>query len=580
MCGIAGYIGKKKAAELLLKSIKNLEYRGYDSVGMVTSSEGKIHIRKGAGKVDEVNAKLDFPSMPGTVGIAHTRWATHGKPSDRNAHPHISYSGKIAIAHNGIIENYLELKESLQGIEFKSDTDSEVLAHLIEKNYQGNLLKAVQLSLKMVIGTYAICVINTNSEEIVVARNGSPLAIGIGKGENFVGSDVSAFVAHTKKVIYLNDFESAEIRTNSVSIFNNEGKKISREPKTIDWDIEKAQKGGYKHFMLKEIHEQPQVVRDSISIPVFFPMKERPSRIFIVACGTAGYAGLVGKYIIEKSARIPVEVAYASEFRYAEPIIGKDDLFIAISQSGETADTLAALRLAKQKGAHTLAIINVMDSTIARESDAVIYTRAGPEIGVASTKAFISQLVVLYKLAAELSGKKYDLTTIPQKIDAILSQEEKIKETAKKYFLAHNFLYIGRNLNFPIALEGALKLKEISYIHAEGYASGEMKHGPIALVSDEVPTVAIAPRDSTYSKIVSNMQEIKARNGKIIAVASEKDGEIAKHADDILPIPTTEEDLYPLLTVVPLQLLAYYIADLRECDIDKPRNLAKSVTVE
>lgn len=580
MCGIAGYIGKKKAAELLLKSIKNLEYRGYDSVGMVTSSEGKIHIRKGAGKVDEVNSKLDFPSMPGTVGIAHTRWATHGKPSDRNAHPHVSASGKIAIAHNGIIENYLELKDSLHGIEFKSDTDSEVLAHLVEKNYKGNLLKAVRDSLKSVIGTYAICAINTNSEEIVVARNGSPLAIGIGQGENFVGSDVSAFVAHTKKVIYLNDFETAEIRADSVFIFDKDGKKLKREPKAINWDIEKAQKGGYKHFMLKEIHEQPQVVRDSISIPVSLPIKGKPDKIFIVACGTAGYAGLVGKYIIEKSARIPVEVAYASEFRYSDPVIGKGDLFIAISQSGETADTLAALRLAKQKGARTLGIINVMESTIARESDSVIYTRAGPEIGVASTKAFISQLVVLYKIAEALGGKKHDLSKIPSKIEDIFRQEDKIKSIARKYFLAHNFLYIGRNFNFPIALEGALKLKEISYIHAEGYASGEMKHGPIALVSDEVPAVAIAPRDSTYPKIVSNMQEIKARNGKIIAVATEKDEEIAKHADDILSIPTTEEDLYPLLTVVPLQLLAYYIADLRECDIDKPRNLAKSVTVE
>ena len=580
MCGIAGYIGKKKASELLLKSIKNLEYRGYDSIGMATVSEGEIRMKKGKGKVSEVDSSMNFSSLSGSMGIAHTRWATHGEPSEKNAHPHLSTSGKIAIVHNGIIENYLELKEEMKDCEYKSETDSEVVAHLLEKNYSGNLKDAVLKTINQLHGTYAICAIRPDTNEIVVARNGSPLAIGIGEEENFIGSDVSAFVEHTRKVIYLDDFQIASIKENSIEIYDGKSNPVSLETKTINWDVEKAQKQGYKHFMLKEIHEQPQIVRDSLSIPIEPNLEDNPRKIFIVACGTAGYAGLTGKYIFEKYTRIPVEVVYASEFRYSNPVIGQKDLFISISQSGETADTLAALRLAKQKGAKTLGIINVAESTIARESDAVIYTRAGPEIGVASTKAFISQLVVLYKLAEKLSGIQIDLSKIPEKIETILLQEENIREIAKKYFKVYNFLYIGRNFNFPIALEGALKLKEISYIHAEGYASGEMKHGPIALVCDEVPTVAIAPKDSIYPKVVSNMQEIKARNGNILAVATEGDESIKAHATDILYIPETKEELYPLLSVVPLQLLAYHIADLRDCDIDKPRNLAKSVTVE
>ena len=580
MCGIAGYIGKRKASEILLKSIKNLEYRGYDSVGMATLSNGTILLRKGKGKVAEVDSALGFSSMEGTLGSVHSRWATHGSPSERNAHPHLSPSGTIAIVHNGIIENYLELKEGMKGNGFRSETDSEVIAHLLEKNYSGSLKDATLESVKKLNGTYAICAFHPASNELVVARNGSPLAIGIGEGENFIGSDVSAFVEHTKKVIYLEDSEVAVVRADSVEIFNRDGVPVSREAKSIGWDIEKAQKQGYRHFMLKEIHEQPQVVRDSLSIPISLGMQEKPRKIFIVACGTAGYAGLTGKYILERYTRIPVEVAHASEFRYSDPVIGPGDLFISISQSGETADTLAALRLAKQKGAHTLGIINVQESTIARESDSVIYTRAGPEIGVASTKAFISQLVVLYRLAEKLSGESLPLNSIPEKMQGLLSRENEVRELAKKYFRAHNFLYIGRGFNFPIALEGALKLKEISYAHAEGYASGEMKHGPIALVCEDVPTVAIAPRDSVYSKAVSNMQEIRARSGKIIAIATEGDSGISKHATDVLYIPETEEALYPLLSVVPLQLFAYHVADLRGCDIDKPRNLAKSVTVE
>ncbi len=580
MCGIAGYIGKRNAGELLLNSIKNLEYRGYDSVGMCTLSKGAISLRKGKGKVSEAAPELGFSSLSGKTGIAHTRWGTHGVPSEKNAHPHLSPSGKIAIVHNGIIENYLQIKEGLGDTGFRSDTDSEVIAHLLEKNYSGNLKDAMLKTMKVLNGTYAVCAVCADSEEVVVARNGSPLAIGLGEGENFIGSDVSAFVEHTKKVVYLEDFEMATIREGSVEVFDGEGKQVSPEVKQIDWDVECAQKQGYKHFMLKEIYEQPRVVRESISAPFDFEMESRPERIFIVACGTAAYAGLTGKYILEKQARIPVEVAPASEFRYSNPVIGENDLFVAISQSGETADTLAALRLAKQKGAKTLGIINVKESTIAREADSVVYTAAGPEIGVASTKAFMSQLVALYRLSSKLSGKELPLSSLPGKIEQILSRGENIRETAKKYFRVYNFLYMGRNFNFPVAMEGALKLKEISYIHAEGYASGEMKHGPIALVCDEVPTVAIAPRDSVYPKMVSNMQEIRARNGRILAVSTEGDKAISEYSTDVFVIPETEEELYPFLTVVPLQLFAYHVADLRDCDVDKPRNLAKSVTVE
>lgn len=578
MCGIAGYAGRKKAAGLLLKSISNLEYRGYDSVGLATLEGGAIHSRKGSGRVSEVAERLDFSSLPGTSGIAHTRWATHGIPSEKNAHPHLSCSRKFAIVHNGIIENYLELKEELKGCTFSSDTDSEVIAHLLEKNYSGSLKDALLGTLGQLKGTYAICALHAGTEGIAVARNGSPLVIGLGDGENFIGSDVSAFMEHTKKVIYLDDFEAGIITGSSVEIFDSSGRAVQKSPSTLDWDLEQAQKQGYPHFMLKEIHEQPRVIRDSLSIEV--PQLQKPEKIFIAACGTAGYAGLVGKYAIEKFSRIPVEVAPASEFRYSSPVIGKGDLFISISQSGETADTLAALRLAKGKGAQTLGIINVHESTIARESGAVIYTRAGPEIGVASTKAFTSQLVALYKLAEAFSDKKFSLDSLPGKVQSVLDSEGTIAKIAEKYFRVYNFLYTGRGFNYPIALEGALKLKEISYIHAEGYASGEMKHGPIALVCDEVPTVAIAPMDSVYSKSVSNMQEIRARKGRIIAVATQGDGEIGKHATDVIYIPETDEELYPFLSVAALQLFAYHVASLRDCDIDKPRNLAKSVTVE
>ncbi|MBU0535508.1 MAG: glutamine--fructose-6-phosphate transaminase (isomerizing) [Nanoarchaeota archaeon] len=579
MCGIIGYIGSKEAYNILLQGLKRLEYRGYDSagIGITDSKTGKIVLNKAVGRVEKLKGK----EIKGTIGLGHTRWATHGKPTLENAHPHLDCSGKIAIVHNGIIENYLELKDRLKKKHtFSSETDSEVIAHLISENYKGDLRKAVMESINDLYGTYALCIIHQDKKEIVVARNGSPIVIGLGEKENLVASDVSALVEHTKRVIYLDDLEMAVLKQDSVEIFDKDGKKIEKNIVTIDWDLTQAEKAGFKHFMVKEIHEQPDIIRNTLNLEMP-KIKNDFKRIFIVACGTAWHAGLVGKYILEKHARIPVTVDVASEFRYMDPIIGKGDLFIAISQSGETADTLAALRLAKKKGAKTLGIINVMNSTIARECDDVIYTRAGIEIGVASTKAYISQLIVLYMLAESLSGKEINgLKDLAAKALKTVDLKVKAQEIAKKYFRVYNFLFIGRNINYPTALEGALKLKEISYIHAEGYSAGEMKHGPIALVTDQVPTVAIAPKDSVYSKMVSNMQEIKARNGRIIAIATEGDKDIARYADDIIYIPKTEEILTPVLAVIPLQLLAYSIADMRDCDVDKPRNLAKSVTVE
>ncbi|MBI4149937.1 glutamine--fructose-6-phosphate transaminase (isomerizing) [Candidatus Woesearchaeota archaeon] len=573
MCGIIGYVGYREAEKILLKGLHELEYRGYDSAGIAIVNSG-LQVNKVVGRV----ANLENKGLVGTFGIGHTRWATHGKPTVKNAHPHTDCTGNMALIHNGIIENYLEIKNKLKEHAFKSDTDSEVLLHLIEECYGGDLKKAVLDALKEVKGAYAFCVIHQDHQEIVVARNGSPVVLGLGERENFIASDVSALVPYTKRVVYLNDFELAVVKENGISIFDFKNKQLQPAVKTVDWDAVIAEKKGYKHFMLKEIFEQPMVVRNSLVAPFNLDVKAR--KIFIVACGTAGYAGLTGKYIIERLAKLPVEFDIASEFRYKDPLIGKDDLLIAISQSGETADTLAALRLAKEKGARTLGIINVRDSTIAREADAVIYTIAGPEIGVASTKAFLAQLVMLYRIAEKLSHTQLDMSAIPQHLQTILTKSDVIREIAKKYCRVYNFLFIGRNLNYPIALEGALKMKEISYIHAEGYASGEMKHGPIALVTDEVPTVAIVPKDGVYEKMISNIEEVKARNGRVIAIATEGDEEIQRHATDIIYIPKGEELFTPLLTVVPLQLLAYHIADLRNCDVDKPRNLAKSVTVE
>ncbi len=599
MCGIIGYVGSKKVVDVLVTGLERLEYRGYDSAGVAVlqhSEHGSgLALNKVVGRVSDLKqhlANVQASAYPAGVsaGIAHTRWATHGQPNEANAHPHMDCSGKISIVHNGIIENFLEIKSRLTHHTFSSKTDTEVIAHLIEEYYIecGNLKKAVQLAIKDIHGTYALCVIHKSKNEIIVARNGSPLLLGLGENETFVASDVSAIIEHTKRVVYLNDFETGVIRHDSYEVFDKDGRLLEKDVKTIDWSLEQSQKQGFKHFMMKEMHEQPHVVSETarISFDTLTDKSGKPfdlstyKKIFIVACGSASYAGLAGKYVLEQAGRIPVELDVASEFRYRKPLIGEGDLLIVVSQSGETADTLAAMRLAKEKGAATLGIINVVDSTIAREADAVLYTRAGPEICVASTKAFISQLVVFYRLAEKLGGKQLGLEQIPALIQRILDQKDAIYTVAQKYYKVYNFIYIGRNMNYPIALEGALKLKEISYIHAEGYASGEMKHGPIALVTDEVPTVAIVPRDSVYPKMISNIQEIRARNGKVIALASEGDEEIKQHCTDVIYIPMINELLNPLLTVVVAQLFAYYMADLRHCDIDKPRNLAKSVTVE
>lgn len=579
MCGIIGYIGEKEANDILISGLEKLEYRGYDSAGVAVVHEGKININKKKGRVEILKT---LPHLPGTYGVGHSRWSTHGVPSDRNAHPFTDQANQFAVVHNGIIENYLELKEELrkEGVEFSSDTDSEVIVHLIAKNYFGNITEAVLKTIKKLQGAYAFCVIKADSQEIIGARNGSPLVIGMGRKENFFASDVSAIIEHTRDVIYLNDFQIARITTENVEVFNFQGQEEALDVREVNWTLEKAQKQGYKHFMLKEIFEQPDVIKETLKVPI--NVQKNFSRIIVVACGTASYASLVGKYIIEEVAKIPVIYEIASEFRYKEPLLNKDDLVIVISQSGETADTLAAVRLAKEKGAKTLGIVNVIDSTIAREVDERIYTRAGPEIGVASTKAFISQLIIMYKLAFHLAGKEFNGqgTEIESKIKEVLAKHEEIKSLAKKYYLYQNFLYIGRNRNFPLALEGALKLKEISYIHAEAYPAGELKHGPIALVSEEMPTLAICPRDSVYSKTFSNIEEIKAREGKIITIATEGDKEIKKVSNDIIYIPKVDEILYPLLCTIPLQLFAYYIADMKECDVDKPRNLAKAVCVE
>jgi len=578
MCGIIGYIGEKEANDILITGLERLEYRGYDSAGISTLKYNQVFLNKSEGRV----AVLKDKKLPGTIGIGHTRWATHGRPSDKNAHPFIDGNNQFVVVHNGIIENYLEIKEGLRkaGINFSSDTDSEVIVHLISECYQGNLKDAVLKAVRRLQGSFALCVIKNDHSEIIGARNGSPLLVGLGVNENFLASDASAVVEHTKNVVYVNDFEIVQLKKDELHIFDFKGEEKKYAVKRIDWDLEQAQKQGYKHFMLKEIFEQPDVITESMNINFDnLPLKKDFSRIIMVACGTASYAGLIGKYLIEKLAKIPVQWEIASEFRYKEAMINENDLVIAISQSGETADTLAAIKLAKEKGAQTLGIVNVVDSTIAREVGKVIYTRAGPEIGVASTKAFTSQLIALYKLAFHLDGKR-EFGNLAEEVQKVLALNEQIKELAQRYFDYQSFLYIGRNLMYPLALEGALKLKEISYIHAEAYPAGELKHGPIALVSKEVPTFALCPQDSVYDKTISNIEEIKARSGKIVALATEGDEKIKQICSDVIYVPKVEEIFYPLLAAVVVQLFAYHIADMRECDIDKPRNLAKSVTVE
>jgi len=612
MCGIVAYIGKQKAAPILIEGLKQLEYRGYDSAGLAVAEKGSISRVRSVGKVANLEEKIGNKKISGSVGIAHTRWATHGKPSDKNSHPHCDCTGNIHLVHNGIIENYQELKNALvkKRHKFTSETDTEVVAHLIEEfGKKLDFKNAVLEALKMIRGTFGLAIISSQEPgKIIVARNGSPLVLGIGEKEFVVASDVSAIVRHTDKVIYLDDGEVAEITKEGFEVTNTKNKIVSKKITKLDWTVEKSQKGGFPHYMLKEIFEQPDSIQNGIrgriekflteeSAPVLGgldPVEERMrniDKIVIVACGTSYYSGLVGEYILEEYAGIPTEVEYASEFRYRKPLLDKKTAVVAISQSGETADTLAAIREAKNKGALTLGIVNVVGSTIARETDAGTYALSGPETGVASTKAFTSQLTILILWAlmfgrqrgmSFVMGKRIasELKKIPPIIEKMLKKSAEIKKIAKKYAKAKDFLYLGRKYNFPIALEGALKLKEISYIHAEGYASGEMKHGTIALIDEHFPSFFICPRDSVYEKNVSGMQEIKARGGRIIAIATEGDREIKKIADDVIHIPKTLEMLTPMLSVVPLQLFAYYVAVLNGRDVDKPRNLAKSVTVE
>jgi glucosamine--fructose-6-phosphate aminotransferase (isomerizing) len=609
MCGIIGYIGKRKAQSILIDGLKRLEYRGYDSAGVAIMDNKKIHILKAVGKVANLEDKLLRKNILGNLGIAHTRWATHGKPNDRNSHPHQDCSGKINLVHNGIIENYLELKNELEknGHNFKSETDSEVIAHQIEEfNKTMGYEEAVVATLKKIKGTYGLAIINENQpNKIVIARNGSPLVLGIGRDEYIVASDVSAIIHYTRKVVYLDDGELAVINKDGFEIRNIKNKIQNKEINNLDWSLEKAEKQGYAHFMLKEIFEQPNTIDDAIRGRILEEeglarlgglsnvLKElrKIKKIIIVSCGTSYYAGLVGEYMLEEYAGIPTEVEYASEFRYRKPILDKNTAVIAISQSGETADTLAAIREAKNKGALTLGIINTVGSTIARETDAGTYNHAGVEIGVASTKAFTSQLSILVLLTLYLgrqremslvTGRRIakEMKKISKLVKDILLQEKNINQIAKKYSKYQNFLYLGRKYNFPIACEGSLKIKEISYVHAEGYPTGEMKHGPIALIDKNFPSIFIIPKDSVYEKNISGMQEIKARGGKIIAIATEGDKEVAKVADDVIYIPKTLEMLTPILSVIPLQLLAYYVGVARGLDVDKPRNLAKSVTVE
>ena len=613
MCGIVGYIGKQQAYPILIKGLQRLEYRGYDSAGIALMNDGNLNVYKAKGKVVDLVRFAEQQDIQGTIGIAHTRWATHGEPNQVNAHPHYSQSEELALIHNGIIENYAVLKEGLKkhGFTFNSETDTEVLIQLIEyvkKSNNVDLTTAVQLALNQVVGAYAIAVIEKGKPDIIVAaRKGSPLVVGIGEGEFFIASDATPIVEYTNQVVYVGDEEIVTLeRDKEIKIKTISNVEKTPEIKKLEMTLSQLEKGGFPHFMIKEIFEQPQTLSDSmrgrvnvdennITLSGFIDNKEKflnAKRIIITACGTSWHAGLIGMYAIEEFARIPVEVEYSSEFRYRKPVINKDDIVIPISQSGETADTLAAVELAKSKGAFIFGICNVVGASIPRNTHSGCYTHAGPEIGVASTKAFTAQVTVLTMLAliigrekGTLSEEQYlrtvqELGRIPEKIKYILNQNDAIAQFAKTFTYAQNFIYMGRGYNFPVALEGALKLKEISYIHAEGYPAAEMKHGPIALISQEMPVVVIATSAGMYDKVVSNIQEIKARKGKIISVITEGDTVVKNLSDYSISIPDTEECLVPLLAAIPLQLMAYHIAVVKGCDVDQPRNLAKSVTVE
>jgi glucosamine--fructose-6-phosphate aminotransferase (isomerizing) len=611
MCGIIGVVGTKPAQGVLVEGLRKLEYRGYDSAGLACISEGKLELRRAVGKLANLEKVLELRPLQATVGLGHTRWATHGRPSELNAHPHTDCTGTLAVIHNGIVENYRALRRELteKGHAFKSETDTEVLAHLIEENLQAGsgLLDAVRASLARVEGTYGLGVVSQSEPDMLIAaRRGSPLVLGLGEGENLIASDVPALLSHTRQVLFLEDGDIAVLRRRSLEVYDFRNQAVERQPVRIQWSPAQAEKSGYRHFMLKEIFEQPRVLEDTLrgrivdhDSDVFLddlviqPEEARAlRRVFLVACGTSWHAALVGKFLIEDFAGLSVEVDIGSEFRYRNPLVGPQDLVVGISQSGETADTLAALRTARAKGAKVVSICNVLGSTISRETDGTLYTHAGPEIGVASTKAFTSQLAALYLLGVYLGRRRASLDapraasllaalkTAPRHVEWILRQEPAIQELAKRLSACRDFLYLGRGINYPIALEGALKLKEISYIHAEGYPAGEMKHGPIALIDKDLPVVAIVPRTRSYDKMMSNLEEARSRDGRIVALATEGDEEVARKASDLLFVPSSPEEISPILSIIPLQLLAYHIAVLRDCDVDQPRNLAKSVTVE
>jgi glucosamine--fructose-6-phosphate aminotransferase (isomerizing) len=611
MCGIVGYTGHREAYPVILKGLKRLEYRGYDSAGVALINSG-LKVYKKKGRVADLEESVVGKDLHGHIGIGHTRGATHGEPSDRNAHPHVSNNGEFAMIHNGIIENYVPIKNDLlkKGYTFKSDTDTEVLLNFIEdiqKNNHCTLEEALRIALKRIVGAYCILLIDQKDKEtIIAARKGSPLVIGIGKGEHFLASDASPIIEYTKEVVYVNDYEIAIVRPDELILKNLGNEKQTPFIQQLDMNLAAIEKGGYEHFMLKEINEQPETIYDCLrgrllpesgqiimsGVDNHLEALKNAQRIVIVACGTSWHAGLLAEYVIEELCRIPVEVEYASEFRYRNPVVQKDDVIIAISQSGETADTLVALESAKQKGAFIFGVVNAVGSSIARLSDAGAYSHAGPEIGVASTKAFTGQLAVLMMMALKIGYAKgtiqrdrylhlmRELEAAPEKVRELLKDTSNIQRIAVKYKDAHDFLFLGRGYNFPVALEGALKMKEISYIHAEGYPAAEMKHGPIALVDEALPVVFVATKDSYYEKIVSNIQEIKARRGKVIALVTEGDAIIPGMADDVMFIPDTDELIAPLISVVPLQLLSYYTGIAKGLDVDKPRNLAKSVTVE
>jgi glucosamine--fructose-6-phosphate aminotransferase (isomerizing) len=608
MCGIVGYVGSKKARPILMNGLKRLEYRGYDSAGIALLTGAGLMLSRSVGKINKLEEALGDQKFDSCHGIAHTRWATHGEPNETNAHPHTDNNHEIALVHNGIIENYRALREFLsrKGVVFHTQTDTEVLVQLIAFSYNGDLTRAVRLALTQVEGTYGIAVVSARHPGIIVAaRMGSPLVIGHGDNENLVASDVSAMLEHTNRVVYLEDGEIATVTADDYKITTIQNVEITPSISEISWSLDEIEKGGFDHFMLKEIHEQPETLRNAIrgrlshedgiarlnGLNLQIEELRCIKRVILTACGTSWHAAMIGKYMIEETARVPTEVEYASEFRYRSPIVDENTVLCAISQSGETADTLAAMREARNRGATVLGLVNVVGSTIARETDGGVYLHAGPEIGVASTKAFTAQVIVLSLVANLLARMRqwssqqghemvHAIEGIPAKIEQILANEEPIKEIAHLYHKANNFLYLGRGINFPVALEGALKLKEISYIHAEGYPAAEMKHGPIALIDENMPVVVIALQGPIYGKVMSNIAEVKARQGRVIAIATEGDTEIADRADHVIYIPETYRLLTPLLSVIPLQLLAYHIAVMRGCHVDQPRNLAKSVTVE